>query len=84
MYEIDDTLDTLKSIDRNEIHFKDFLNENIVERYDTVIGNPPFVKTKTGNLFLKFIEKCYNLLNDNGELVFIVPSDFIKQTNEFK
>jgi adenine-specific DNA-methyltransferase len=84
MYEIDDKLDILKTINKDDIKFVDFLKEKITERYDTVIGNPPFVKTKTGNLFLKFIQKCYNLLNNNGELIFIVPSDFIKQTSSSK
>jgi adenine-specific DNA-methyltransferase len=32
-------------------------------------------------LYIDFTEKCYNLLEDNGELVFIVPSDFLKLTS---
>ena len=52
--------------------------------YNTIIGNPPFIRTKKGNLYIDFIEKCYNLLNDNGELIFIVPSDFLKLTSASK
>ena len=31
-------------------------------------------------MYIDFIEKCYNLLDDNGELIFIIPSDFLKLT----
>ena len=37
---------------------------------------------RTGNLYIQFIEQCYNYLDDSGgELIFIVPSDFIKLTS---
>lgn len=65
--------------------------------FDTIIGNPPYIRYKDipeitksklpkildnrSNLYLFFIWKCINLLNDNGELIFIVPRDFIKLTS---
>lgn len=62
--------------------YGDFTKQTIVEKYKTIIGNPPYVKQKTGNLYIKFIELCYNYLDDDGgELIFIVPSDFIKLTS---
>lgn len=36
------------------------------------------------NLYLFFIEKCIHHLEDNGELIFIVPRDFIKATSSIK
>ena len=39
------------------------------------------LKQKTGNIYIEFIERCFDLLNENGELIFIVPSDFIKLTS---
>ena len=64
---------------------------------DTIIGNPPYVRyqdilssTKSklstnfdnrSNLYLFFIEHSIDLLNDKGELIFIVPRDFIKTTS---
>jgi len=84
LYEIDKSILFLDSIDKETIIFGDFLSHDISERYDTIIGNPPYVKTKKGNLYIDFIEKCYNLLNYNGELIFIVPSDFIKLTSSSK
>ena len=42
------------------------------------------MKTSKGNLYIDFIKKCFNLLNDNGELIFIVPTDFFKLTSANK
>lgn len=78
MYEIDDTIQPLNKV--KNIKYCDFLTHNIKKTYKTIIGNPPYVKTKSGNLYIKFIEKCYNLLKPKGELIFIVPSDFLKIT----
>ncbi|MDR3159648.1 MAG: class I SAM-dependent methyltransferase [Zoogloeaceae bacterium] len=67
------------------------------ERFDTIIGNPPYVRYRDisretrqlldmrrfdgrSNLFLFFIEKCVRHLTDGGELIFIVPREFIKLT----
>ena len=61
--------------------YGDFTQQTITTKFKTIIGNPPYVKQKTGNLYIKFIELCYNHLDDGGELVFIVPSDFIKLTS---
>ena len=76
-YEIDESLDIYDCVDN--IIYGDFLKENIESKYKTIIGNPPYVKKKGGgNLYIDFIKKCYQLLEDKGELIFIVPSDFIK------
>lgn len=73
----------------------DFFDYSIEEKFDTIIGNPPYVKFKNmmestknklnmdlfnerSNLYLFFIEKCIRQLKENGELIFIVPRDFIK------
>ena len=60
--------------------YGDFMKQTITKTYKTIVGNPPYVRTKKGNLYIDFTEKCYNLLDDNGELIFIVPSDFLKLT----
>lgn len=71
----------------------DFFDYPESEKFDTIIGNPPYVdnslftiKHKTrikvqANLYLYFIEKCFDHLNDHGELIFIIPRDFIKLTS---
>jgi adenine-specific DNA-methyltransferase len=81
MYEIDNTIQLLNDIQKENVIYKDFLKENITKTYNTIIGNPPYIKSKNGNLYINFIEKCYNLLNPNGELIFITPSDFFKLTS---
>ncbi|MDR0672568.1 MAG: class I SAM-dependent methyltransferase [Zoogloeaceae bacterium] len=75
----------------------DFFRLEMNERFDTIIGNPPYVRyqdispeTKNlldmrrfdgrSNLFLFFIEKSVRHLTDGGELIFIVPREFIKLT----
>jgi adenine-specific DNA-methyltransferase len=75
----------------------DFFDLPEAERFDTIVGNPPYVRyqdvavdtrnklksaffDKRSNLFLFFIEKCIRHLNPGGELVFIVPREFIKLT----
>lgn len=75
----------------------DFFAYPLSEQFDTIVGNPPYVRyqdvareTKKhlrselfdarSNLFLFFIEKAVRHLKPGGELVFIVPREFIKLT----
>jgi len=84
MYEIDDSLALLPDLEeeRPRICYTDFLLADISCRYSTIVGNPPYVRTRHGNLFLDFIRKCVSLLEDDGgELIFIVPSLFFKMTS---
>ena len=81
MFEIDNTIPLLEGIEKNRVIYKNFLKQKIDKKYKTIVGNPPYVKTGNGNLYLAFIEKCFGLLEDKGELVFIVPSDFLKLTS---
>lgn len=84
MYEIDTTIKLLNSIEKEKVIYGDFLQQNIKKKYKTIIGNPPYIRTKKGNIYIDFIEKCYNLLENNGELIFIIPSDFFKLTSSSK
>jgi adenine-specific DNA-methyltransferase len=80
MYEIDTQIKLLDNIEQDKVVYGDFMIQSITKTYKTIIGNPPYVRTKKGNLYIDFIEKCYNLLAIDGELIFIVPSDFLKLT----
>lgn len=84
MYEIDTTIQLLDKIQKDAVIYGDFIKQSIVKTYKTIVGNPPYIRTKKGNLYIDFTEKCYNLLDDNGELIFIVPSDFLKLTSASK
>jgi adenine-specific DNA-methyltransferase len=82
-FEIDDSLELLNTLNMKKLNitYADFVDAPIEKTYDTIIGNPPYIKQKSGNIYLKFIEKCVDLLNEDGELIFIVPSDFLKLTS---
>ena len=79
------------------VRVMDFFDLPADEQFDTIIGNPPYVRLQDvaadtrqklksprfdgrSNLFLFFIEKCVQHLKPGGELVFIVPREFIKLT----
>jgi len=81
----------------NGVEVSDFFAYPLSEQFDTIIGNPPYVRFQDvavdskkllksdffdgrSNLFLFFIEKCIRHLKPGGELVFIVPREFIKLT----
>jgi adenine-specific DNA-methyltransferase len=84
MYEIDAEIKLSDKIQKERVVYGDFMKQKITKTYKTIVGNPPYVRTKKGNLYIDFTEKCYNLLDDNGELIFIVPSDFLKLTSASK
>ena len=83
MFEIDSSIPLLDLIQRDQVVYTDFLEYSFPNdrKYTTIIGNPPFVRTKKGNLYIDFVRKCFTLLEENGELIFIVPSDFLKLTS---
>ena len=81
MYEIDTKIQLLENIQRSEVVYGDFLKQVILKKYRTIVGNPPYIRTTKGNLYIEFTEKCFDLLDENGELIFIVPSDFLKLTS---
>lgn len=80
----------------------DFFDYSTDNKFDTIIGNPPYVSGKKimkstidkikskfishgkSNLYLHFIEKCIDHLTDNGEIIFITPREFIKNTSSLK
>jgi len=84
IFEIDDTIKLLDGLPLSDgtitCKYCDFLTQKIDKKYKTIIGNPPYVKTKTCNLYIDFIDKCMMLLESLGELIFIIPSDFFKLT----
>ena len=76
----------------------DFFDYDTNNKFDTIIGNPPYVGfkeivkdtkakldlnkfDKRTNLHVFFIDKCLKHLKNNGEIIFLTPRDFIKQTS---
>ena len=83
MFEVDPSL-SLNEGAKGHLVTADFMTAELGTGYETIIGNPPFVRTSGGNLYIDFVRKCVSLLTPGGELVFIVPSDFFKLTSSAK
>lgn len=79
----------------------DFFKYPTSNKFDTIIGNPPYVRfndisietkqllsmelfDQRSNLYLFFIAKSIEHLSYNGELIFIIPRDFLKLTSANK
>lgn len=90
-----------KTVAPKGANIMDFFDYSLSEKFETIIGNPPYVRYKDidvntkskldmtmfderSNLYLFFIHKCINHLTNNGELIFIVPRDFLKATSAIK
>jgi len=83
-YELDESVKPVVEFNEHQLAiYGNFTGQTIKRKFKTIIGNPPYVKQRGTNLYLKFIEICFDLLEPNGELIFIVPSDFIKLTSAF-
>lgn len=80
LYEIDEKIEKLSGLKYEKLEYCDFLKKKISKKYKTIVGNPPYVKTKKSNLYIDFIKKCAAMLENSGELIFIIPSDFFKLT----
>ena len=81
-YELDDTIQPTVAFNTYQsVVYGDFTKQTISATFKTIIGNPPYIKQRTGNLYIEFIKRCFSLLDHDGELIFIVPSDFIKITS---
>lgn len=50
----------------------DFLTLNITEKFDGIIGNPPYTYAS------QFIDKCVNMLTDNGLLILFLKIQFLE------
>lgn len=89
---VKDIYDSIKNIETSNIKI---INDSFIiiktNKYDLIIGNPPFYVMKKSdvdsqyykyfdgrpNIFILFIIKSLKSLNDNGILSFILPKNFL-------
>jgi adenine-specific DNA-methyltransferase len=70
----------------------DFLNYTFTEKFDAIIGNPPYFEFKLTseqkkeynevisgrvNIYTLFLKKCIDLLQPNGKLIFVIPTSLL-------
>lgn len=93
--ELDSSINPIVKVsDKVTLVYEDFLKFDTKELFASIVGNPPYFKLKdnpntksilgTTNIYVAFIEKAFHFLEDKGELVFIIPSDFFKLTSASK
>ena len=89
-------IDTSKISDSRVFNL-DFFDYNPRKKFDTIIGNPPYVRHRDilpstlkkidnpldgrSNLYLHFIWRSIDLLSKGGELILITPREFLKATS---
>jgi len=75
----------------------DFFDLPETEQFETIIGNPPYVRNQDidaatkaklprgfdgrTNLYVLFMDKCIRHLATGGEMILIVPREFLKATS---
>lgn len=52
MYEIDEKIKLLDNIEKDNVVYGDFMNQKIIKKYKTIVGNPPYIRTKKGTYIL--------------------------------
>jgi hypothetical protein len=54
-------------------------------KFDVIVGNPPYQSNKSSlNLWPLFIEKGFELLNENGYLAYISPNTWMRPSTDIK
>ena len=90
--EVDKTLVQICKTKNLDVMYLNFFDYNIENKYKTIIYNPPYVSYRNYNTklienwksilqkcnsYLYFIEKCFYHLEEDGEMIFLIPYDFI-------
>lgn len=52
MYEIDTQIKLLDKIQQDKVVYGDFMEHPLTKTYKTIVGNPPYIRTKKGNLYI--------------------------------
>ena len=90
----DNSIQIARTLNR---HFsnEDFVpsKENCKERYDIIVGNPPYVEyskadgissNNYGNIYADVLHNCSYLLKENGVLGFVIPLSYVSTSRMWK
>lgn len=56
----------------------DFINYEFDDKYDLIIGNPPYSNA------IDFVEKSLSLLSENGRLIFLLRTAFLESKKRYE
>lgn len=81
--------DTIKPVYKNTLNMN-FLDYNISNKHNVIIGNPPYFTTTTkydseflygrNNMYVLFLIHSMKILTDNGVIAFIIPTNFMNSS----
>ena len=55
MYEIDTQIKLLDNIEQDKVVYGDFMTQPITKTYKTIVGNPPYIRTKA--IYILILQK---------------------------
>lgn len=68
--------------------FSDKMKEWAVEKFDVIVGNPPYQEqvgeNKTKSLWDRFVKESYDILSDNGYILMVHPSGWRSLDGDYK
>ena len=62
----------------NNVVIDDFLHRKITNKYDIIIGNPPY------GLAIEFVKKSLECLKDEGILIFLLRTAFLESKSRYQ
>lgn len=62
----------------DDVIIGDYLNVDLNNKYDIIIGNPPYSNA------IEFINKSIELLNEDGILIFLLRTAFLESKSRFE
>jgi hypothetical protein len=64
------------------VRHKDYINEKIEMKFDSIVGNPPYQNNESdsdaGKLYIDITKKSLNLLKENGIISFLTPETIVR------
>lgn len=72
----EEEIDNLKAIS-DEVIIGDFLKFETDEKFDYIIGNPPY------SLAQEFLEKCFEVASENTKIIMLLRTNFLESKKRY-